>query len=326
MIKPYSWYYQTPTDPANKVKTTARLHPTNQLSYNYNILRSQADTNGWVLETADASEYADFASFKNAVLAKTAVDSTHIDETNPRLIYKSLSGDVLDITFDDAAAAYNNAHKINNAAVNYSAFKLFDTPWLQQDQNSDTFTATLGGETLTYNFANWTITQGAGLKEVTLSADKTALKPGETASLRLSGTLNDGTPADLSKASVTFSTSNSAAVAVDGQGAITAVQEGTAQVKAAVTLGGTTVEAAPVAVTVDGTPPVTAAVTNPALPDGQNGWFVHPVALSLNAADNLSGVAKTEYSLDGGAAWVPVHVSVNVRPRRQDHGQLSFDG
>ncbi|OPH59928.1 hypothetical protein BC351_18550 [Paenibacillus ferrarius] len=159
MIKPYSWYYQTPTDPSNKVKTTAKLHPTSQLTYSYNILRSQADKNGWVLETADASEYADFASFKNAVLTNTTVDSSHIDEANPRLIYRSLSGDSLDITFDEAASAYNNTHKINGNAINYGAFKLFDTPWLQQDQNGNLFTAAQGGEVLTYDFANWTISR-----------------------------------------------------------------------------------------------------------------------------------------------------------------------
>ncbi|WP_216855311.1 Ig-like domain-containing protein [Paenibacillus alba] len=159
LIKPYSWYYQTPTDPSNKVKTTTKLHPTSQLTYSYNILRSQADKNGWVLETADASEYANFASFKNAILTNTTVDSSHIDEANPRLIYRSLSGDSLDITFDEAANAYNNTHKINGNAINYGAFKLFDTPWLQQDQNANLFTATQGGEVLTYDFANWTISR-----------------------------------------------------------------------------------------------------------------------------------------------------------------------
>ncbi|MCJ8013683.1 fibronectin type III domain-containing protein [Paenibacillus sp. KQZ6P-2] len=157
-VKPTSWYYQTSTDPSNKVKTTTQLHPTAQLLYSYNILRSQADTNGWVLETADRAEYADFASFKSAILAKTSVDSSHINDTNPRLIYQSLSGDTMDITFDSAEGPYNNTHKINNKAIDYNSFKLFDTPWLQQEPNSDVFTATEGGEKLVYNFADWTIT------------------------------------------------------------------------------------------------------------------------------------------------------------------------
>ncbi|MCY9695120.1 OmpL47-type beta-barrel domain-containing protein [Paenibacillus alginolyticus] len=464
MVKPYSWYYQTPMDPANKVKTNARLHPTNTLTYSYNILRSQADTNGWVIETADASEYADFASFKNAILNTTTVDSTHINDTNPRLIYKSLNGDLMDITFDDAAAAYNNTHNINNTPINYNTYKLFDTPWLQQEQNSDTFTATQGGEVYTYDFANWTITKagelmivpnsgfengatspdywtdsslggssvrtwdtvtsrtyghsvkidnaasadyggwnnadgnmiaiqpgaaytlrawvrtnnvnstdganvgityyksdgttvtgstyfsnyvrgtsnwtqieatatapadaarirfdlnlkGKGtawfddvelvgpvikLRALTLSADKTQLKPGENTVLNLSGTLSDGKSADLSKASVIYSTSNSAVVTVDQQGNITAAQAGNAQVKATVTTNGTTLESAAVTITVDGTPLVTTLAVNSDLPDGQNGWYVHHVNLTLSANNNLFGVAKTEYTLDGGVSW-----------------------
>ncbi|MBW7457614.1 hypothetical protein K0U00_26585, partial [Paenibacillus sepulcri] len=189
MVKPYSWYYQTPTDPANKVKTTARLHPTNQLSYSYNILRSQADTNGWIIQTADVSEYADLNSFKNAVLSNTTVDATHINDANPRLIYTSLSGDAMDITFDQGAAAYTGTHKINNTPIDYASFKLFDTPWLQQDQNSDIFTASQGGEVWTYNFANWTTTKtGVPVAVPNNSFENGAASPDNWTAGTLSGT------------------------------------------------------------------------------------------------------------------------------------------
>ncbi|MCC3371908.1 fibronectin type III domain-containing protein [Cohnella sp. REN36] len=160
MIKPYAWYHQTSTDPANKVKTTAQLHPTAQLLYSYDILRSQADTNGWVLETAGSSEYADFAAFKSAVLSNTTVDASHIDEANPRLVYRNLHGNTMDIVFDSAAAAYAGTHKINGVPIDYNTFKLFDTPWLRQDPNGAVFTATLNGDRLTYDFANWTVSRG----------------------------------------------------------------------------------------------------------------------------------------------------------------------
>jgi hypothetical protein len=55
----------------------------------------------------------------------------------------------------------------------------------------------------------------------------------------------------------------------------------------------------------DTTPPVTTAVSDPAQPDGKNGWYVHPVTLTLQSQDDSSGVAGTEYSLDGGVAWQP---------------------
>jgi hypothetical protein len=56
-------------------------------------------------------------------------------------------------------------------------------------------------------------------------------------------------------------------------------------------------------VTVDTAPPITTAAVSPSQPDGQSGWYVNPVTVTLAATDNLSGVAKTEYSLDNGNTW-----------------------
>jgi YVTN family beta-propeller protein len=58
-----------------------------------------------------------------------------------------------------------------------------------------------------------------------------------------------------------------------------------------------------VTVKIDKTAPVTASSVTPSAPDGQNGWYVHPVIVSLSPTDNMSDVAKTEYSLDGGSTW-----------------------
>jgi hypothetical protein len=44
-------------------------------------------------------------------------------------------------------------------------------------------------------------------------------------------------------------------------------------------------------------------MTTPAEPDGDNGWYVSPVTVTLSAVDDVSGVARTEYLLDGGD-WV----------------------
>jgi uncharacterized lipoprotein YddW (UPF0748 family) len=51
--------------------------------------------------------------------------------------------------------------------------------------------------------------------------------------------------------------------------------------------------------------PGTDAVAAPAAPDGQNGWYTTDVAVTLDATDNCAGVAKTEYSTDGGQTWQP---------------------
>jgi hypothetical protein len=61
-----------------------------------------------------------------------------------------------------------------------------------------------------------------------------------------------------------------------------------------------------VQLSLDETPPTTSISLDPAAPDGENGWYVSPVTVSLNAADNPggAGLASTEYRLDGGA-WQP---------------------
>jgi pectate lyase/pectin methylesterase-like acyl-CoA thioesterase/lysophospholipase L1-like esterase len=56
-------------------------------------------------------------------------------------------------------------------------------------------------------------------------------------------------------------------------------------------------------VLIDKTAPGTTSAVTPAQPDGLNGWYINDLKLSLNASDKLSGVAKTEYSLDGGNTW-----------------------
>ena len=56
-----------------------------------------------------------------------------------------------------------------------------------------------------------------------------------------------------------------------------------------------------VMVKIDKTAPVSSAVINPAAPNGSNGWYTSNVIVSLAAADNLSSVTSTVYSINNGA-------------------------
>lgn len=51
---------------------------------------------------------------------------------------------------------------------------------------------------------------------------------------------------------------------------------------------------------VDKVAPVTQADVVPAAPNGVNGWYTSDVKVSLSTSDDLSGVARTEYRLNGG--------------------------
>ncbi len=50
----------------------------------------------------------------------------------------------------------------------------------------------------------------------------------------------------------------------------------------------------------DTTPPFTTISFNPPEPDGENGWYVSTVTVTLNATDDDSGVNVTKYRIDGG--------------------------
>jgi hypothetical protein len=52
--------------------------------------------------------------------------------------------------------------------------------------------------------------------------------------------------------------------------------------------------------TEDATAPTTTLGTTPAAPDGSQGWFLEAVVVTLTATDAPSGVASTQYTVDGG--------------------------
>ncbi|MDI4649065.1 OmpL47-type beta-barrel domain-containing protein [Cohnella hashimotonis] len=61
---------------------------------------------------------------------------------------------------------------------------------------------------------------------------------------------------------------------------------------------------------IDRVAPVTTATVSPAAPDGPNGTYTSPVAVTLTGADSVSGLASTEISLDNGTTWQPYTAAV----------------
>jgi hypothetical protein len=57
----------------------------------------------------------------------------------------------------------------------------------------------------------------------------------------------------------------------------------------------------------DTTPPVTTCILTPPTPNGQHGWYISKITVTLNATDDDSGVNITRYNLDGGAWQTYVH-------------------
>ena len=55
----------------------------------------------------------------------------------------------------------------------------------------------------------------------------------------------------------------------------------------------------------ESTAPATTATLTPASPDGTNNWYTSDITFALDATDDCSGVARTEYSTNGGTTWRP---------------------
>ena len=53
-------------------------------------------------------------------------------------------------------------------------------------------------------------------------------------------------------------------------------------------------------------PPVTTYSLDPPVPDGENGWYVSDVKVTLNATDDMSGVKEIKYRIGGGATQIIV--------------------
>jgi hypothetical protein len=135
------------------------------------------------------------------------------------------------------------------------------------------------------------------LDSVSISVSKPFLKPGETTSSSVSGLMNDGTQADLSKAQIVYTSDNEQVARIDGSGIVTAIGEGTANVKASVTIGNVTKESS-VPIITDQTPPAFNLIVNgAAIQPGAS--FDDDLPLTFSASDPLSGVASAQISVNG---------------------------
>ncbi len=128
--------------------------------------------------------------------------------------------------------------------------------------------------------------------------------------------LSDDTALDTAAVTITNLDTNATRTgATDGGGFYGAVDLEPGQylakaVQGANTLYSCAVNVAPGLVTtanmqVETTAPVTTATLSSPSPIGQNGWYIDDVTVNLGATDDCTGVALTEYSLDGGATWLP---------------------
>lgn len=142
---------------------------------------------------------------------------------------------------------------------------------------------------------------GKVLGDVTVQNDKTYLKPGDVTKLTVTGVMENGAQADLSIAQIVYSSDNEEIASVDENGTVTAIEEGTANIKTVVTLYDETKESTS-QITVDNTPPVTIVKVNENM---VNEWYDVDAVVELTSEDKLSGVDRIEYRIGEAEEWMP---------------------
>jgi hypothetical protein len=152
---------------------------------NCDVFESDSRKNGWVLETSPVAPFAEgledvgsgagaagvnaridaeLSRFEDAILSKTRLDVSEIAADHPRIIYHSLTGHELDLTWRAHNEPYAGQQKIDGKAVDYSAYPLLGDPWVDQPLGGNLLKIHHGSDGLTYDFGAWQTSQNAGSK------------------------------------------------------------------------------------------------------------------------------------------------------------------
>ena len=120
------------------------------------VLESKGKRNGLIVQAASPEKYpaespvASLDKFIRDVLRKTKIDDSGIESDHPTLKYTSLSGDQLEI-------AYDQYKKVNGKQLDFSEWPLLGNPWMHQDYRGDQLVLEHRGEKRVYDFDKWEI-------------------------------------------------------------------------------------------------------------------------------------------------------------------------
>jgi hypothetical protein len=126
------------------------------------VLVSDARRTGWILETSPLEPFAgggpraELERFAGAVMIRSRIDDSGLVSERPRLVYTSLDGHVLDITYLPHGEAFTRQHLVDSQPVEYDTFPLLGNPWVFQELDGAVLVIAIGGQTLRYDFKRWT--------------------------------------------------------------------------------------------------------------------------------------------------------------------------
>ncbi|MFC5450939.1 OmpL47-type beta-barrel domain-containing protein [Paenibacillus aestuarii] len=250
------WFNQDPTvtltatdDQAGAVVTQYAINSDTVRTYDAPVTISTEGTNVVRYFSTDAAGNAEAAQSLELKL----------DVTSPVVTLTQSGGPVADVA-DTANLAFELASTDAVSGVAEQQL-LLDGQVITSGQTLHAADLGVGNHTVQYrvtdvagnqseNSYSFKINASKVFNKVVLTAAKQSLLVSETSATQLSGSYSDGSSADLSQASVVYSSNNSAVATVNQQGILTAVAQGAAQITANVTLNGVTVQSNAVTVTV----------------------------------------------------------------------------
>ena len=126
------------------------------------MLWCEARTNGWILETSELQPFAgggppaELDRFAAAIIGRTKIDASALDQKPPRLRYTDSGGHLLDLTWLPHRQAYAGHAKIDGLAVDYSSWPLHGNPWVRQRPGDPALHLQQGRDRSDYDFSKWT--------------------------------------------------------------------------------------------------------------------------------------------------------------------------
>ncbi len=130
---------------------------------NNDMLWCDQRQNGWILETSELAPFAgggidaELDKFANAVIAKTHLDASAIDQPVPSIKYKTLSGNVMEFRWQPHTEPYKDQLKIDGRPVAFPQEFLYSNPWVTQKVGGPLLIQ-CEGLRLDYDFKKWTCT------------------------------------------------------------------------------------------------------------------------------------------------------------------------
>jgi hypothetical protein len=127
----------------------------------HDMLWCDARRNGWILETSELKPFAgggvdaELDRFAKAVISRTKLNASRIDEEVPSFAYRTLAGATMEFRWQPHKEPYKDQMKVDGQPLEFSTELLHRNPWVYQKVGGPLMIR-VGSRRLTLDFDQWT--------------------------------------------------------------------------------------------------------------------------------------------------------------------------